>query len=160
MAVTTQKSTQLSNLDASPPIPENTFNIHGRLRIAYFECVQSGAGDAGSSFEIVRLPPGKVRILAHLSWLEATTVAASATVDIGWDAYEDLDGTAVTLDVDGILNGGDVDTTVNINMADVATLVAGTKDFESKSGVSIRATFIGALVAAEVLRGAIIYVQD
>lgn len=160
MAVTTLQSTQLSNLDATPPVPENTFNVHGRLRIAFFDCVQVGAGDAGSSFEIVRLPPGKIRVLAHLSWLEAATVAASATLDIGWDAYTDLAGDAVALDVDGILNGGDVDTTANINMADVATITAGTITFESQDGVSVRATFIGALVAAETLRGAIIYIQD
>ncbi len=160
MAITTQKGDQLTNLDASPPVIENTHNLHGRLRVAYFSHTQAGIGDAGSSVEIVRLPPGKIRVLAHLSWLEAASVGASATLDVGWDAYEDLDGVAVALDVDGILNGGDIDTTANINMADVATVTAGTITFESKDGVSIRATFIAAMADLETISGAIVYIQD
>lgn len=159
MAVITEKSDQLTNLDASPPVIENSHNLHGRLRIAYFSHT-FGDGDAGSSVELVRLPPGKIRLLSHLSYLEAASVAASQTVDVGWDAYTDLDGTAVAADTDGILNGGDIDTTANINLANVATLTAGMKVFESQDGISIRATMVGAVVAAETIEGAIVYVQD
>ncbi len=160
MAVTTQKGDQLTNLDASPPVIENSHNIHGRLRVAYFSHTQSGVGDAGSSVEIARLPPGKIRILSHLSYLEAASAAASQTLDVGWDAYTDLDGTAVAADTDGILNGGDIDTTANINLANVATITAGTTTFESQDGVSIRATFVGAMADTETISGAIVYVQD
>ena len=162
MAVITEKSDQLTNLDASPPVIENSHNLHGRLRVAYFSHTL-GDGDAGSSVEVVRLPPGKIRLLGSLCNIEAATVAASATMDVGWDAYTDLDGAAVDADADGIVDGVSVDTTLNVNLAGNATtgvLTAGTKAFESQDGVSIRLTFVGAVVAGETVDGYLVYVQD
>jgi len=160
MAVTTQKSDQLTNLDSSPPVLADSMDVHGRLRIAFFSFTQSGAGDAGSSVEIARLPPGKCRILGSLCNVEAAVAAASATVDIGWDAFVDLDGEAVAADTDGLLDGGDIDTTANIDLTTPGTNVAATKTFESRDGVSIRATVVTAIADTETIDGYLVYSYD
>ena len=69
MAVTQQESDQIVNMDASPPSLPGSHTIHGKVRIAYFDFTQSGAGDAGSLAELVRLPPGTVRVLNPLSFI-------------------------------------------------------------------------------------------
>lgn len=164
MAITTQLSDQLTNLDASPSVIENSHNLHGRLRVAFFSFTQSGTGDAGSSFEAVRLPPGKVRLLGSLCNIEAAVAGASAKMDVGWDAYLDLDGTAVVADPDGILDNEDVDTLAHKTLAGstvaIGKITAGTKAFESRDGVSIRLTFPVALADAETVDGYLVYVQD
>jgi len=163
MAITTQKSDQLTNLDASPSVIENSHNLHGRLRVAYFKHTQSGTGDAGSSFEAVRLPPGKVRILGSLCNLQVSVAASTPTIDVGWDAYTDLDGTAVAADPDGIVDGMSVTTNVGKDLVGTATtgvLGGATMAFESQDAVSIRITSVVARADAEVTEGYIVYVQD
>lgn len=159
MAVTTQKGDQLTNLDAVPPVIENSHNLHGRLRIAYFSHTQSGAGDATSSAEIVRLPPGKVTLLGALCNCTHNWTTASATMDVGWDAYTDLDGTAVAADSDGIDDGISVDTAGSTAFG--SALTAGRKVFESQDGVSIRLTSQDTAIAdTNTASGYLVYVQD
>jgi len=159
MAVTTQKSTQVTNFDAEPAVMEETSDIHGRLRIAYFDHTQSGAGDATSSVEIVRLPPGTVRLLGALSRIEHAWTTASATMDVGWDAYTDLDGDAVAADADGLDNGIDVDTAGVTAIG--STQAADTKTFISRDGVSIRLTSQDTAIAdTNTASGYLVYVVD
>mgnify|MGYP003958286295 CR=1 FL=1 len=159
MAITTQKGTQVTGFDASPSVREDTADIHGRLRIAYFDHTQSGAGDATSSTEVVRLPAGTVRVLGAMCRVDHNWTTASATMDIGWDAYTDLDGAAVAADSDGIDNGIDVDTTGEVAMG--SALTAGTKTFTSQGGVSIRLTSEDTAIAdADTASGYVVYVLD
>jgi len=159
MAVTTQKSTQVTNTDATPPVMEETSDLHGRMRIAYFDHTQSGAGDATSSVEIVRLPPGTVRLLGALSRIEHAWTTASATMDVGWDAYIDLDGDAVAADADGLDNGIDVDTAGVTAIG--STQAADTKVFTSREGVSIRLTSQDTAIAdTNTASGYLVYVVD
>lgn len=159
MAVTTQKSTQVTNFDASPSVREETSDVHGRLRIAAFDHTQSGAGDATSSAEVARLPAGTVRLLGALSRVEHNWTTSSATMDVGWDAYTDLDGDAVAADADGIDNGVSVDTAGA--MAVGSALTADTKVFTSQGGVSIRLTSTDtAIVSGDTASGYLVYVLD
>lgn len=159
MAVTTQKSTQVTNTDATPPVMEETSDLHGRMRIAYFDHTQDGAGDATSSVEIVRLPPGTVRLLGALSRVEHDWTTASATMDVGWDAYVDLDGDAVAADADGIDDGIDVDTAGATAIG--SALTADTKVFTSREGVSIRLTSQDEAIAdTDTASGYLVYVVD
>lgn len=159
MAVTTQKGTQVTNFDAEPAVMEETSDVHGRLRIAYFDHTQSGAGDATSSVEVVRLPPGTVRLLGALSRVEHNWTTASATMDIGWDAYTDLDGDAVAADSDGIDDGIDVDTAGATAIG--SALTADTKVFISRDGVSIRLTSQDTAIAdTDTASGYLVYVLD
>ena len=110
MAVTTQKSAEYTIETATPLVKSNTVDKHGKLRTLYFTHDQDGAGDANSTVTLGKLPAGKVKILGGLSRFYCNWVTSSQTMDIGWKAYTDLDGDAVALDVDGLVDGLDVDT--------------------------------------------------
>ena len=55
MAVTVQKSVELTNADATPIVKANTTEMHGVIRIAFFTHAQDGTGDTGSSIGLCRL---------------------------------------------------------------------------------------------------------
>lgn len=163
--MTTQYSTQYTQLFVTvPATPLPSTDYHGVVRIAFFDHTQSGAGSAPSSAAIVKLPPGRVRLLLSMSkaWVDWTT--ASATLDLGWDAYTDLDGAAVAADPDGLVDGLNVDTAGYFTFEGALTAVrakGGTWDFQSKGGVVIRATSQDvALAASSLISGYLAYVQD
>lgn len=165
MAVTTQYSTQWTQLYVTvPATPLYTTELHGVVRAAYVEATQSGAGDATSSFALFKLPPGRVRLLGVLSRLYVNWTTASATLDLGWDAYVDLNGDTVAADPDGLINGLDVDAVGFRTMEGAVAanlLTGGTYLFQSKGGVTIRATSQDTAIAdGDDLDGVFYYVQD
>jgi hypothetical protein len=167
MAVTTQYSTEYTQAYVTqPPSLLNTTEVHGRVRVAYVTHAQSGAGDATSSVALFKLPPGRVRLLIGSSCLYVNWTTASATLDLGWDAYTDLSGTAVAADPDGLIDGLDVDAVGFRSGEDLVGLAAitalgGSKVFESKEGVVIRATSQDvAIVSGDDLVGHFLYVVD
>lgn len=144
MAVTTQKSTEYAARVDSGTTQYPT-EYHGMPMVQYFTHDQTGAGDATSSVIIGVLPPGRVRLLLPSSWAYVNWTQASATLDLGWDAYTALsDGATVSADPDGLVDGMDVDTVGirQFSTSAVAAVVATgyTKLFESRSGVILRAT--------------------
>ena len=167
MAVTTQESTQYANVFTTvPAVMNKTSDLHGRVRVAYVEHTQSGAGDATSSVALVKLPAGTVRLLLPLCYLYVNWTTASATIDLGWDAYTNLSGTAVSADPNGLLDGLSVETADVIGFEELTTL-AGlaatgyTKEFQSKDGVVIRATSQDVGIAdTDTLVGCLFYVVD
>ena len=161
MAVTTQYSTEYNQAWVA-----NTGNLEtnvqrGRVRVAYFTATQDGAGDATSSVALCKLPAGKVRLLASQSKAYVNWTTSSATLDLGWDAYVSPDGTAVTADPNGIDDGLDVDTAGYQTFGNALTAAGGTKLFESKNGVVIRATSQDTAIAdGDDLVGFLLYVVD
>ena len=163
MAVTTQKSTEYTNATATP-VTLNEANVyHGRVRIAYFTHDQDGVGDAGSSVALCSLPAGKVKVLLKSSNAYVNWTTSSATLDLGWDAYTDINGDAVAADTDGLVDGLDVDTvgyqTLEGALAGIIA-TGGTYTFETQSGVVIRATSPTAMVDGDDLVGYLLYVVD
>lgn len=175
MAVTTLYSTEYTQAYVTVP-PSNlaTDEMHGRLRIAFFTCNQVGAGDATSSFALCKLPAGRVRVMLGMSGAYVNWTTASATLDLGWDAYTGQDGIAVNADPDGLIDGLDVDAVgfrsfwgnatgaLNTNFTPAAIDATGaTKVFSSQGGVVIRATSQDvAIVDSDDLVGWIVYVAD
>jgi len=163
MAVTTQKSTEYTNATATP-VTLNEANVyHGRVRIAYFTHDQDGVGDAGSSVALCSLPAGKVKVLLKSSNAYVNWTTSSATLDLGWDAYTDINGDAVALDIDGLVDGLDVDTVGYQSLEGALAGIkatGGTYTFESQSGVVIRATSPTAMVDGDDLVGYLLYVVD
>ena len=163
MAVTTQKSTEYTNATATP-VTLNEANVyHGRVRIAYFTHDQDGVGDAVSSVALCSLPAGKVKVLLKSSNAYVNWTTSSATLDLGWDAYTDINGDAVAADTDGLVDGLDVDTvgyqTLEGALAGIIA-TGGTYTFETQSGVVIRATSPTAMVDGDDLVGYLLYVVD
>lgn len=166
MAVTTQESAQYAQIFTTKPASlVDTSTWHGRVRGAYFSHTQVGAGDAGSSVALVKLPPGSVRLLLPLSHIYVNWTTASATLDLGWDAYTDLNGAAVVADPDGLIDGFDVESADVVGFEEL-TALAGlaatgyTKLFQSKDGVVVRATSPGILAADSAISGLFYYMQD
>lgn len=166
MAVTTQKSTEYTNVTATPVVNVGPTEMHGRVRVAYFTHDQSGAGDATSSVALCKLPAGKVRLLIASSSLYCNWTTTSATLDLGWDAYTAQDGTTTAADPNGLADGVNVDTVGYFTGATLAALAAvkalgGTYAFESRDGVVIRATSQDTAIAdGDDLIGYLMYVVD
>ena len=161
MAVTTQKSTEYTNATATPVTMNEAHVYHGRVRIAYFTHDQDGAGDATSSVALCSLPAGKVKVLLSSSNAYVNWTTGSATIDLGWDAYTDIDGSAVAADADGLLNGLSVETAGYQNFGADQTATGGAYTFETQGGVVIRATSQDTAIAAgDDLVGYILYVVD
>lgn len=162
MAITKQYSTEYKNRHVTTPaVIGDSTEYHGRVRIQYFSFTQDGAGDATSSFLAVRLPGGIVRIVGGLSKIYAATATASATLDVGWDAYTDLEGDTVVADPNGIDDGIDTDTVGFFELGSALAAEGGTKKFTSKGGVDIRITSQDvALADGDTVSGYIAYVTD
>lgn len=161
MAVTTQKSTEHTNATATPVTLNPTTDYAGRVRIMYFTHNQSGAGDATSSVALGTLPAGKVKVLLSSSNAYVNWTTNSATLDLGWDAYTDGDGNSVAADADGLVNGLNVDTAGQFSFGAGQAATGGTYTFNSKSGVTIRATSQDTAIANDDdLVGYILYVVD
>ena len=146
MAVTTQQSTQVANMDAVPAVANKALEEGGKIRYFYFKHTQSGAGDDGSSVEIVRLPAGHGHILKQLSLVRFTAFGAARVMDIGYDAYTENDGDSVAAAADIIEDGRDV------SAANAKGVLLGTGTnaddlpiyiYDSKTPVKIRATVTG-----------------
>ena len=164
MAVTTQKSTEYTNATADPVVNNASTEFQGRLRVMFFTHDQSGAGDATSSVALGKLPAGRVRILLGLSRMYVNWTTASATLDLGWDAYTDGNGDSVAADPNGMIDGLNVDTVGYFNMEGALAGIkatGGTYVIQSQGGVVIRATSQDTAIAdGDDLVGYIVYVAD
>ena len=107
------------------------------------------------------MPAGKVKVLLSSSNAYVNWTTGSATIDLGWDAYTDIDGSAVAADADGLLNGLSVETAGYQNFGADQTATGGAYTFETQGGVVIRATSQDTAIAAgDDLVGYILYVVD
>lgn len=162
MAVTTEDSLEYAKTVAVPAKVPETHQLHGRLRIAFFDFTQgSAAGDAGSIARVVKLPAGKVRLILPMSRIAFSAMGTARTMDIGWLAYTDDDGAdAVAADPNGLDDGVDVATAGSVNPGGTIG-THETKLFESAAGVSLTLQINdGTIPAAATLKGYFVYVRD
>lgn len=165
MAVTTQKSTHLTNLDADPVVYDHAVNIRGKLRMVQWDFTQSGAGDANSTIDLIKLPPGRVRVFMDKSQLYNAALGTGRTLDVGWTAYEDIEGDTIAADADGLIDGADV---AAAGLASDTELRTGNGLdeldsilFESKEGVTIQAIVLGGTIPdTTVLKGQFCIAQE
>jgi hypothetical protein len=148
MAVTTLKSTQLTTIDAGKKL--DAADYAGSLMPLNFDFTQTPVGDAASTVELVRIPPGKYILLGWLSFIAADAFGAARVLDIGWNAYIDgADGTTVVAaSAAGINNDIDVSgatNTVGLGLA-LAAGLGRRKLFNSRNGVTIIATVAGGTI--------------
>ena len=160
--MTTFYSTEVTNINAVPPVPLAPVAHHGKVRIAKVTYLPVAEGDAGDLIQLGKLPAGRVRLLGRLSNLYHNLTVVSATLDIGWAAYTDLDGVAVDADPDGLDDGIVAETAGTILVGTVAAVLAvgGNKLFESQEGVVIVLTMVGVPAANDTIDGFIAYVLD
>lgn len=135
---------------------------HGKFRIQYFEVPASAVtvqGDANSTFDLCKLPPGQVRIIPAMSRVSCSALGSSRTLDIGHGAYskrppdnddeaENFEALIANLDVSSAVNG-------------VAFGTDEKYDIYSRGGVDIKARVQGGTVpVGATLHGFIVYVYE
>lgn len=160
--MTTLYTSEMTNLLSTPPVALSPLDQHGRLRIATATYVCAANGSDGDLVQLCKLPAGRVRLFGRLSSLYHNLTTGSATLDLGWAAYTNLDGVAVAADGDGLDDGIDTEAAGTINVGTVAAVAAvgSIKTFESQTGVVLTATLVKAPVATDVLKGFFVYVLD
>ena len=165
MAVTTEKSDQVTNQEASPPVRLNTNELGGRLRIARFSFTQGvAAGDANSTIDLVKIPPGKtVTILKNLSRVVCSAFGAARLLDIGHTGFTNLDGTVVAAAADVLLDGGDVSAIAELAMGvgTNALTVVNSFTINAKFATLLQAKVLADTIpAGATLAGYFVYVED
>jgi hypothetical protein len=164
MAVTTEKSTQVTAVDdTEPPVYPEANEWHGRLRVARFTFTQgAAAGDATSTATLVKLPGGAVRILGHLSRIAFSAFGASRTLNIGYTANRDKAGAAVAADPDAFASSVDVSSAGTTTLAEaLATTTDGTTLITSQAGFYIDCVVAGGTIpAAATINGYVVYVAE
>jgi len=165
MAVTTEKSTQVTQMEATPPTKLDATELVGKLRIARFDFTQgSAAGDATSTMDLVKIPPGKtVRIFKSMSRIIVSAFGAARLLDIGHTGYTNLDGTAVAAAADVFMDGQDVSAAALIRCG-LGTNAFTAEDafaINAKEAVVIQAVVAGGTIpAAATINGYLVYVED
>lgn len=161
MAVTTEKSTQVTSLEASEPTFLQPVDLEGRIRLAFFDFTQgSSAGDANSTATLCRINPGRIRILTRLSWCLWAAFGAGRTLDIGYPANVDIDGATIAASVDTIDDGRDVSSAGSDYLGD-GTNALDSILLSTRDPLYVIAKCLGdTLQAAKTLNGWIAYVRD
>lgn len=117
------------------------------------------SGDANSTIALCFLPAGKYTLLGHLSTVAHSAFGTGRTMDIGWDAYENQDGTTVNADEDGIHSAADVAAAGAFVPLDELG-VSRMKVFDSKNGVTIRAKVeAAALSSGETIDAVFVFME-
>lgn len=156
-----QFSTTQSELGAVYPT-----EVRGHKIISYFTHTQVGVGDAGSTVTVAKLPAGRVRLLLPECGFYCNWTAATQTLDFGHAAYEEPEGTAVAANADAILDNLDVDAAGFFTGAGLIAATGVTPAttngymplFESRAGIVLYMTAVGALADADSINGQITYV--
>lgn len=145
MAVTQQNSAEYATVN--PPADKG-----GRVRVAYFNATQSGAGDADSGFNLVAMPGGDLRIV-QMNLIHAD-FGAARTLDIGHGGYSQGDGITVAADPEYWLANLDV-ATAGSNFSHPG------KKLDTAGGFTLTARIQGGTVDdGKTLSGYVLYITD
>jgi len=116
---------------------------HGKLRFQYFNVAPLAVAlAANSTIGLVWLPPGRKRILPHLSRITVSAFGAGRTLDVGHDSYMTRpsgEATAEAADPDALIDGLDVSAAVNAAVFSTALKF----DMYSLDEVLLYATVLG-----------------
>ena len=169
MAVTNEKSLQITNLEAQPPVGIPSTDWKGVKRVMRFNFTQgSNAGDATSTADLVKLPAGNIRVLLSECWMHRSAFGASRVLDIGWTAYKTPGGADVVADPDAFVDGLSVASAgdalwsganqgASANGLDLDSSVL----VQSRAGVTVQAVVAGGTIpAGATLTGYVTYIQD
>lgn len=166
MAVTAEKSSQITNMEASPAVMIRPSDLAGRVRVARFQFTQGAdVGDAPSTMDLVKIQGGAqgLTILKGMSRIVCSAFGASRVLDIGHTGYTKHDGTVVAADADILLDGADISAIASLPLG-VGTNALGTDDsfdIDSINEVTIQGVVAGGTIpAGATINGEIFYVND
>lgn len=112
------------------------------LRMAYGKFTATVAGTSPAALHLMfTLPPGRILLYKHLSYVSATAGVATANLSVGHGAYVNQDGTAVPANSDLWVDAVDVGGgTINILFSASTAVAAGVlaaAEYNSKSGIPV-----------------------
>lgn len=159
MAIENEQSTQVANATSTPPVMNDTYEDGGRLRAKRFNHTQSVAGDAGSTVDMVKIPPGKWMVHLDMSRIAFSAFGASRVLDVGHTGYTKPDGTAVAAAAAAFVNDLDVSSAGNAKLTGV---VGGDETFviNSKNGTTIQAQVAGGTIPLNATLDGVVYVSS
>lgn len=131
---TTNSNEYAAALVTKPASMQDTSTWQGNIKFYFFSYTQSGIATIGDLMRTVKLPGGKSRLILSLSRIYHSAGGTGSTMDLGWEAYTDLDGNAVAADPNGIDDGIDSSAAAAVNPGGTIG-THETKVFESKDGV-------------------------
>lgn len=122
---------------------------HGKLRFqyAYFKNLSGAAGDATSTVELVKLPPGRVRLVPHLARLRSSAFGASRVLKIGHRAYSKGSMSDLIAEDDDAFSSA-----LDISAAAAVANSLGTQlkyDLYSVAGITVFATVTGGTIPTD-----------
>lgn len=146
MAVVNSFSTALTNKNNGLTTPAHS--SIGKVKRIHFDALPT-AGDVNSTVAILDIPPGKYRFDRFTSRLYHSAFGTGRTLDVGWDAYTNEDGTPVAASEAGLTAAADVSSAGEFSPgAALTTHPVGQKVFDSRDGVRIRCKVEGAALSA------------
>lgn len=132
-------------------------DTYGKLRTSYFSWTSTGASTTPNTFDLFKLPAGRVRVLPALCRVTTDAWGASRVLDIGNRAYTGEQRAAVAEVENEYLNNLDISSAV----AAVAWSTDLKKDFFSETGITVFATVAGGdAAAADTISGFAVYATE
>lgn len=150
-------------LTSNQTTPETRGNVkenHSKVRFAHFNLdAVAVAGDANTTIELCKLPPGPVRVIPELSRVKNSAFGASRVLKIGHRAYQNRDNPSLAqIAEDDDAFGSALD------MATATTQKVGSAvkfDVYSKEGITVFATVTGGTIpVGATLDGFIAYTYE
>lgn len=157
MSVLALKTTEMTDGARNYPIQN-----HGKLRYQFFDLPAiAAAGDVATTIDLCKLPPGRVRVLPHLSRITNSAWGAARTLIVGHTAYAAKDPTTG----DPEPANDDAFTPTPLDMATASDSIAMANllkyDVYSKAGVLVQATVGGDTIPiGATLSGCIAYLYE
>ena len=164
MAAITEKSNQMLDNTATPFRAQDPRNWEAPIRLMYFNytrSAQAAAGDAGSIIELVRIPPGQIRLILPNSVIFFKTFPSSNTkLSIGHRAYTDRNGTEISQSLTSVFTSLTVDAAGSQFLFDKEIGDDQTQAFDTVEGLTLFAAVkVGTLPASVELSGYFAYTQ-
>ena len=158
--MTTYNSTTYAAQITDPPTIVQSEEYFGRLRVAFFTYTAAARYNAGTDFNLIKLPAGRITLYAALSSVYCSDFGATSdTVDMGWAAYKAA-GATVVADPNGLHDGQDV-ATAAVRFAPTNAQLTGKKQFISDDGVIITAVVPDAdIPSGAVIHGILVFTID
>ncbi len=136
------KSTQYTNFSAKPRVMNDARDWGSKVRVSYAKLTFTAAGfttAAAGDIQLLRMPPGKVRILSDLSRLVCPIATALSDLDVGIGSYKDNAGAVVALNGIALADSLDVGGAAIDQALPLPT--GGFLEVESQEGFDIVASF-------------------
>lgn len=132
-------------------------DTYGKFRMSYFSYTATGASTTPNTYDLFKLPPGRVRVLLPLSRITTDAWGASRVLDVGNRAYTGEQNAAVAEVDDEYIASLDISSAVTA----VAWGTTLKKDFFSMGGITVFGTVSGGdQAAADTISGFAVYATE